>query len=52
MEEKLTFLFTLILGKSYCVIIMFCGYSGFELAPLNSIHRWNAIKSERNRGDS
>lgn len=48
MEEKLTFLFTLLLGKSYCVVIVFHGYSGFESASLN----WNTIKSERNRRHS
>lgn len=47
LEEKLTFLFTL-LGKSYCVVIVVCGYSGFESVFLN----WNTIKLERNRRDS
>lgn len=46
--RKLTFLFALFLGKSYYVVIAFCGYSGFESASLN----WNTIKSERNRRDS
>jgi len=40
-EAKLTFLFTLLLGESYCVVIVFCSYSGFESASLN----WNTVKS-------
>lgn len=43
MEEKLTFLYSLLLKQSSCVVTVFCGSSGLESASL----KWDAVRSER-----